>query len=102
MKRYSSNAFRVPVTSSKSRVPVPCAKFLRQLHDTKLAIVDEFSPKTSPQLLRLALNEAEALAWQSGVPELVFPALALEKAQTLAAWQIRQRSLQETEVSLAA
>lgn len=81
---------------------VACAELLRQLHDAKHAIVEEFSRQTPPQLLRLAMNEAEALAWQTGVPELVFPALALEKAQTLAAWQVRQRSVQQTEVALAA
>ena len=31
-------------------------------------------------ILHLALNEAEALAWQNGFPELIFPTLALEKA----------------------
>src|SRR5262245_46740786 len=31
------------------------------------------------RLLRRTLDEAEALAWKTGVPHLVFPALALEK-----------------------
>lgn len=45
------------------------------------------------RLLRLALNEAEALAWQTDVPQLVFPALAEEKVRAVVAWSVRQRSL---------
>jgi hypothetical protein len=37
------------------------------------------------QLIELAINEAEALAWQTGYPELVFPELAAEKARKAAA-----------------
>ncbi len=45
------------------------------------------------QLLRLALNEAEALASQTLYPHLVFPELATEKIQNVAAWDRRQRVL---------
>ena len=48
-----------------------------------------------PRLLRLALNEAEALAWQSGFPELIFPTLAEEKAGKVAIWHERQMSVQQ-------
>ena len=44
-------------------------------------------------LLRLALNEAEALAWETEYPYLLFPALAMEKAQGVANWQARQRMI---------
>jgi len=47
-------------------------------------------------MLRLALNEAEALAWQTDYPHLVFPTLAMEKAQGLAAWNQRQRAIRGT------
>ena len=43
------------------------------------------------RLFKLALNEAEALAWQTQYPHLVFPALAAEKVQAVAAWEKRQR-----------
>ena|SRR2546427_886630 len=46
-----------------------------------------------PRLLRQALNEAEAIAWQTGFPQLVFPSLALEKARAVATWESRQRSM---------
>jgi hypothetical protein len=45
------------------------------------------------RLLRLALNEAEALAWQTEYPHLFFPALAVEKASSAVAWHERQRAL---------
>ena len=44
-------------------------------------------------MLRLALNEAEALAWQTLYPHLFFPALATEKVQEAAAWDHWQRLL---------
>jgi len=48
-----------------------------------------------PRLFRLALNEAEALAWQSGFPELIFPILAQEKAVKVATWHERQQSVRQ-------
>ncbi len=47
------------------------------------------------RLFHLALNEAEALAWQTGFPQLVFPALAQEKARQVAAWHDRQQSIRQ-------
>lgn len=46
-----------------------------------------------PRISRLALNEAEAIAWQSGWPHLLFPALAEEKLQSLSAWLRAQKAL---------
>jgi len=48
-----------------------------------------------PRLLRQALNEAEAIAWQTGFPQLVFPSLALEKARAVATWESRQRTMRQ-------
>jgi len=72
-----------------------CRKLLAQLEKTKTAIAAEFREAfgAPEQLLHLALNEAEALAWQTEYPFLVFPALATEKAQAVANWQARQRSI---------
>jgi hypothetical protein len=55
----------------------------------------EFSSlrQRQPRLLRQALNEAEAIAWQTGFPQLVFPTLALEKAHAVATWENRQRTM---------
>jgi hypothetical protein len=56
---------------------------------------------TEPRLLRLALNEAEALAWQTGFPQLVFPSLAAEKAQGVSQWYRRQNAIRRRNGALA-
>lgn len=47
----------------------------------------------SERVLAAALREAEALAWKTGFPQLVFPLLAEEKAQGARQWHIRQQEL---------
>jgi hypothetical protein len=49
--------------------------------------------KQEPRVLELAFKEAEALAWQTGVPELVLLTLAEEKAAGVALWHDRQEAL---------
>jgi hypothetical protein len=49
--------------------------------------------RVEPRISRLVLNEAEAIAWQSGWPDLVFPALAEEKLLALSAWRRAQKAL---------
>lgn len=70
-------------------------RLLAQIENTKNAIFAEFlaAREAGDQLLRLALNEAEAVAWQTDFPHLVFPALAREKAEAAIAWQRRQDSI---------
>ncbi len=60
--------------------------------------------RQQPRVFQLALNEAEALAWQSGYPHLFFPVLAWEKAATVAEWYLRQQTIRQREpaVSFAA
>ena len=73
-----------------------CRKLKAQIRRTKASLLDEFRRTRNAQehLLQLALNEAEAMAWQSGFPSLVFPDLALEKVQAVSQWQARQRAIQ--------
>ncbi len=85
------------------RDPAPCLaarrrKLLPQFQKTKTAILAEFDSlrESHEHLLLLALAEAEGLAWQSGYPELVFPTLAREKANALAAWRTRQELIRQT------
>jgi hypothetical protein len=70
-------------------------KLVAQIEKAKSAVLAEFHDtlRAHEQMLHLALNEAEALAWQTSVPQLVFPTLAREKAQAVAAWQQRQEAL---------
>jgi hypothetical protein len=72
-----------------------CKRVMAQLAKAKASIVAEAreTVKVQDRLLRLALNEAEALASQTLYPHLVFPALAEEKLRSVAAWERRQRLL---------
>jgi len=70
-----------------------CKNLLAGIEQIKTKIADEY--QVHGQLLQLALNEAEALAWQTDYPHLLFPALALEKVQAAAAWQMRQQSVRQ-------
>jgi hypothetical protein len=51
------------------------------------------APEARKRLLELAMNEAEALAWQTGVQNLVFLTLAEEKLDALDTWLARQEKV---------
>ena len=70
-------------------------KILAQIAAAKAAIFAEAQQalKAQERLLRLALNEAEATAWQTMYPQLLFPVLATEKVQAVFAWEARQQSV---------
>lgn len=70
-------------------------RLAEEFERTKLEILAEFQKTlTVPEtLFRLALNEAEALAWQTLYPQLVFPDLAMEKIRDASHWNERQRLL---------
>ena len=72
-----------------------CRKVLVQIEEIKQSILAEFRPSvgSDEHLLRLAVNEAEALARQTAYPYLFFPTLALEKAQSVRNWHARQENL---------
>ena|SRR5436190_17493465 len=70
---------------------------LKAIANVRALVEREFSilGQREPRLLRQALNEAEAIAWQTGFPQLVFPSLALEKARAVATWESRQRTMRQ-------
>jgi len=70
---------------------------LEAIAKVRALVEREFSilRQREPRLLRQALNEAEAIAWQTGFPQLVFPSLALEKARAVATWESRQRTMRQ-------
>jgi hypothetical protein len=74
-----------------------CQKLIDQFTVAKQKILNEFRQTVgaNEHLLQLALNEAEALAWQTEVPYLVFPDLAVEKVQAVTAWTARQNLMRE-------
>jgi hypothetical protein len=75
------------------------------LLQTKKSLLNEYSDKvhSDQRLLELALREAEALAWQTDYPHLIFPMLAAEKAQSTVAWHQHQSKINgHREVAFAA
>ena len=70
---------------------------LKAIAKVRALVEREFSMllEGQPRLLRQALNEAEAIAWQTGFPQLVFPSLAIEKATAVANWESRQRTMRQ-------
>lgn len=76
-----------------------------QFTNIKNGLVREFGSAIGGhgQLLASALNEAEALAWQTGYPHLLFPVLAEEKASGINQWAARQRRVRQAsrEISMA-
>ncbi|MGD0209237.1 MAG: hypothetical protein ABSC89_16690 [Verrucomicrobiota bacterium] len=100
MKQTSTNGnWRNPERGSSLRKAcgASCRKIRAQIAGVKEAIFAESSRAFSApeRLVRLALNEAEAAAWQTKYPHLVFPALATEKVRAVAAWNARQKSVRE-------
>jgi hypothetical protein len=72
-----------------------CRELAVQIKDIKNNLHREFGTTIggNSDLLRSALNEAEALAWQTPYPHLLFPVLAQEKAFAVSRWAARQRSV---------
>ena len=70
-----------------------CRKIMTQIAKSKNAVLTQFRGLVAEheRLLLLALGEAEALAWQTRWPQLVFPDLAEEKARNVVRWVATQR-----------
>jgi len=81
-----------------------CRKLLTQIEDVKAQVVAEFRDRLDDHqhVLELALNEADALAWQTGFPQLLFPTLAVEKAYAVTDWHLHQQSLRQRTAPLLA
>jgi len=95
----------VSETNFGVRCVASCRKLLAQIEDVREQVASEFRGRLEghKHVLDLALNEAEALAWESGFPQLFFPTLATEKARAVTGWHVRQQSLwQRTAPLLAA
>lgn len=84
-KKGSGSPFRKACAHS-------CKRLLAQITKTREAVLAEARDtlKVQDRLLQLALNEAEALSWQTSYPQLVFPALAVEKVRGVVEWTHRQ------------
>jgi hypothetical protein len=73
------------------------------LKAVRAEIKDKFqtSSQERTRWLELALNEAEALAWQTDFPLLLFPTLAEEKISEVTRWLRRQELIRRNGPSLA-
>jgi hypothetical protein len=91
----SKNSSNSPVQAHAALSETVGSRLSNQIESVKRRVFNEFQGVLSAneQLLRLALFEADVLARQTGIPELVFPLLATEKAQSAARWQFRQKYL---------
>ncbi len=80
-----------------------CAAIRQAVIRIKETVLNEYFAQVGEhvRVLRLALNEAEALAWQSDYPHLLFPVLATEKAQAAVSWHQQQRALRHAQAERA-
>ncbi len=79
-----------------------CRKAVALTRTAKARILSEYRNKRQEQqhLVHLALNEAEALAWETDYPYLLFPTLAAEKVQGVLTWLGRQQFIHRTQPRL--
>jgi len=77
-----------------------CKKLVAQIEEAKRQLSAELRRTfdVPERMLRLAVAEAEALAWQTAYPQLVFPDLAMEKVRAVAGWNARQQALVRREL----
>ena len=70
-----------------------CHTILARVRKAKESILAEArgTAEVHGQMLQLVLNEAEAVAWQTAYPHLVFPTLAMEKVSAAVTWADRQQ-----------
>src|SRR5690348_6979914 len=90
-----TNRARKPVRQvSRPRGP---GKASAQLEKIKKQLLVEYRLQMhrDKRMIDLALKEAEALAWQTGYPNLFFPVLAMEKAEAALAWNFRQQAVRQ-------
>lgn len=82
-------AFKIPVDQTKP------GTISERIVEHKMRLFASFSERApeARRLLWLTLLEAEALAFETGLPELLFPELAREKAMTALGWSRRQQRL---------
>ncbi len=101
MKRTWDNAKK---QNASAAAPVESRNEIqRVVNRVKTSVLNDYQELAGEhgRLLRLALNEAEAIAWATGFPQLFFPTLALEKAQSAVSWHQRQRAVRRAAAEIA-
>lgn len=105
MKRKNSNqaVINEPVRKAlKHACLAACRKVLERIARAKGMIFTEarLALQANERVLRLALNEAEAAAWQTAYPDLVFPVLATEKVRAAVAWDAKVQTVRRARYAL--
>lgn len=92
MKHVNNHSFTT-IQHFVSACADSCQEIVNRINEVRGALLGEFRREAAGQdrMLHLALNEAEALAHETGFQLLVFPTLAREKAEAVAAWTDRQQ-----------
>lgn len=98
MNRNATPSRIVPVLWLEENKPADAR--IQQIRN-EIAAVHALARTGQDRLVHLALNEAEALAWQTDHPHLVFPLLAEEKIAELKHWRSRQDLLRHESFELA-
>jgi hypothetical protein len=95
MKTITANNTKNLSSTFTNRCKECYQAFVAEIEQAKDMIVKEFNETldTHGNLFRLALNEAEVLAEQTGYPHLFYPALATERVQAVADWRRRQQAV---------
>ncbi len=72
-----------------------CRRLANEVRRIRRSVVQDFTnaPREMRQAVESALNEAEAVAWQTPFPHLFFPVLAEEKVATAERWAGRQQMI---------
>ncbi len=82
-----------------SRLQLACSncyrRALNRLAAVRAEVEREFGRTMAgyEQLLKVVINEAEAISWQTPYPHLFFPGLAEEKAAAAQRWVVHQRAV---------
>src|SRR5438105_1965043 len=78
-----------------------CQKIIQQIGKIRQSLLAEFRETVggNERLAVLSLNEAEALAAQTGYPHLLFPVLAAEKVQAVSRWALHQESVRQRQLA---
>ncbi len=97
-----NNSFDAPGGQSQKRDSIAarclraCGKIAREFARVKSELTQQFQSllDVPDPWLQQTVNEAEALAWQTGFPHLLFPVLAEEKVRKLGRWYSHQQMIQ--------
>jgi hypothetical protein len=103
MKTNRSSSEKNVAPNFTSACVEQCRKLAAHLATVREGLIAEFSEsyEISERLLQLAVKEAEAIAWETEYPHLVFPALAMEKVRVAANWDERQRAIRRVNPAVA-